>query len=671
MLLAAVALGATATQAHAADATVDPCTESALRQAIAAAPAGGTVDFGCEGEIAIQSGSPVEILKDLTLDASGRQVSINGLGRTQIFFLSGGGQVTMRGLTLKGGNVSDPGAPNGGGAVFAANTTFAADSMRFVGNYSENQGGAVSTFGTFGGLMITDSEFLGNSVGCGNICANGGGGAIVHNGGRPAVIERTTFRENSMIGLGAGGAVLAKFTFQDNRTGPLTVVDSVFEQNVANVLDLDPNVPSRGGGAIAAFNHPLTIQGSSFVENLAIAANGISARGGAVNIGGRDDLFPFKPASISDSTFVGNRVGGQGTFGGAVHSGLPPTEIVRSTIRGNEADNGGGVASFGALTVTDSRLLENTARGSVNGTGGGIWSAEAAAVSGQVATISGTDVIGNDPDGCFGSPPAEIVDAGDNFESPTSSCGFAAIDRPALAIDDIQLREPSAGQTARAAFSLTLSEPLAWPLRVAYVTEDGSAAAGEDYVAEAGELTIPAGGTSAQVPVEALGDDAAEGDQNFFLQLSLPEPGRTTMAGGGRGTATIVEASGGGTGGEPDTPPGGEPDTPPTPEPTGPPVGWIDVMQSKLMRKIKANFSCDRPCEARLDLFRRDDRLASEGETIHRAGDVEDARFKLRRKDLEKLREKVDEKGSVKLTIQAHFSNADGSTEAKSVFRLD
>lgn len=408
------------TRAEAADETVSPCNEGSLRDAIDDAPDGGTVDFGCDGVISLEnlgSAGPIFIGKELTLDGSGRRVIIDGLNRGQIFFLSTG-TVTMRTLTVQGGSVTDPGDIPGGGAVRVAGTRFVADRMRFLGNYSENQGGAISATGAPAGIVVTDSEFVGNSVGCGTVCTDrgGGGGAIAFAGGQPSRIERTSFRDNSMVGRGSGGAVMAQFTFNPILTGPLTIADSEFERNTANNFD-EGGRPPRGGGAVAAHNHPLTIERSTFVDNHAIPVGGISSRGGAVNVGGDDSTGVPQSATISDSTFTGNVVHGGAAWGGAIYTGDVPTEVAGVTVTGNEAEAGGGVAAFGPLSLTDSLLGSNTARGGFNGTGGGIW-------AGGTTTVAGTDVLDNVPDGCFERPPGEIVDGGGNTESAGANCGF-------------------------------------------------------------------------------------------------------------------------------------------------------------------------------------------------------------------------------------------------------
>lgn len=59
-------------------------------------------------------------------------------------------------------------------------------------------------------------------------------------------------------------------------------------------------------------------------------------------------------------------------------------------------------------------------------------------------------------------------------------------------------------------------------LSVAYQTQDGTAVAGEDYIATSGQLNLYADESYAWIPVEILGDTLAEGDETFYLMITNP-----------------------------------------------------------------------------------------------------------------------------------------------------
>ena len=69
-------------------------------------------------------------------------------------------------------------------------------------------------------------------------------------------------------------------------------------------------------------------------------------------------------------------------------------------------------------------------------------------------------------------------------------------------------------------FSVKLVSPTTVPVTVNYQTSDGTAKAGLDYVATSGTVTIPAGQTSAPVPVTILPDTAAKQNLSFGFKIS-------------------------------------------------------------------------------------------------------------------------------------------------------
>ena len=98
---------------------------------------------------------------------------------------------------------------------------------------------------------------------------------------------------------------------------------------------------------------------------------------------------------------------------------------------------------------------------------------------------------------------------------------------PTLTIDDAQVAEGDDG-TKVMQFFLTLDGETTGGSSVAYATADGTAKAGEDYTAVSGTLAFSAGQTSATIKVPILGDDIAESDETFTLNLSAPV--NTTLA---------------------------------------------------------------------------------------------------------------------------------------------
>ena len=90
---------------------------------------------------------------------------------------------------------------------------------------------------------------------------------------------------------------------------------------------------------------------------------------------------------------------------------------------------------------------------------------------------------------------------------------------PTVTIQDVFGSEPAEGMQALN-FEVWLSQATAVDLTIQFRTEDGNALAGEDYIATAGRLVIPAGERVGTISVMVYHDEAAEGGEHFTLRLT-------------------------------------------------------------------------------------------------------------------------------------------------------
>ena len=90
---------------------------------------------------------------------------------------------------------------------------------------------------------------------------------------------------------------------------------------------------------------------------------------------------------------------------------------------------------------------------------------------------------------------------------------------PTLSIDDISLAEGNDGNT-NFTFTVSLSEASDETITVDYATEDDSAIAGQDYIANNGTLTFEPGETEQTISVLVEGDINFEADETFSVRLS-------------------------------------------------------------------------------------------------------------------------------------------------------
>lgn len=107
---------------------------------------------------------------------------------------------------------------------------------------------------------------------------------------------------------------------------------------------------------------------------------------------------------------------------------------------------------------------------------------------------------------------------------------------PALTVGNASVSEGNAG-TSTLNFPVTLSAASAQAVSVNYVSFNVTASAGSDYQASSGTLTLPAGSTSASIPVTVYGDTVYE--DNETLTLTLSNPVNATLA-VGSGTGTLL-----------------------------------------------------------------------------------------------------------------------------------
>ena len=111
---------------------------------------------------------------------------------------------------------------------------------------------------------------------------------------------------------------------------------------------------------------------------------------------------------------------------------------------------------------------------------------------------------------------------------------------PALRVADHWIPEGDRGLRA-AHVGVTLSRPAAAPVTVDFTTTDNTATAGVDYEAAAGTLTFAPGAILATATVQILGNEVAQSNRTFYVDLS-GAVGATIAD--GRGVVTISDDEG-------------------------------------------------------------------------------------------------------------------------------
>jgi len=101
----------------------------------------------------------------------------------------------------------------------------------------------------------------------------------------------------------------------------------------------------------------------------------------------------------------------------------------------------------------------------------------------------------------------------------------------------VTVEEDVGASPGSATFTVTLSSASGMPVTVDFATVDGTAIAGDDYVATNGTLTFAPGETSKSITIAMLNDSFIEPDEMFGVNLSNAT-NATISDGHGRGTIT-------------------------------------------------------------------------------------------------------------------------------------
>ena len=238
--LSALCLIALSTQA--ATITVTNTNDSGagtIRQAIADANDGDTVEFAVTGMITLITG---ELLVDRSITISGpgaTNLSVDGNGSSRAFHINSGKTVTISGLTIANG------ASNNGGGIFNEHADLTLSNCTVSGNSASISGGGIYSHGGVRSATLT----LNNSTISGNSASSCGGGIYSH-------LSTLTLNNSTISGNAAtdGGGII-------NDSGAVTIGNTILEtgisgQNIINFGNLTSNgynlSDDDGGGYLTA-----------------------------------------------------------------------------------------------------------------------------------------------------------------------------------------------------------------------------------------------------------------------------------------------------------------------------------------------------------------------------------------------------------------------------------
>jgi len=592
--------------ASAATITVTSTADSGagtLRQAVADANPGDTINFNVGGNLITLSSGQININKALTIAGPGEDALTIAAQNApdRVFYLSSGA-VTISDLTLQDGHttignnggciLTDTGAPltlnsvtlqncladqSVGGAIYVqddltlTNCTLDSNSADFGGAIGEEtniigtpvemlinsttlsqnaaaQGGALHSNG--GTVTANNSLFIQNTGG-----PFGPGGAISTTSG-VLILNSTTISSNTDDGVGGGiFASDSSLAFTDiamagnvgTQGGAIyaEVFDSskTIEITRATISNNTANDASLAGGGIYFSEADLT----ATLTNVTLANNDAILGSGA-GLVVADSTLNLNNVTVSGNTALGNG-------GGLVIDGIATVNIQNSIIAGNTAAT--GLDCFGSLTSFDYNLIEETASCNVTGT-------TTHNITGEDPELGPLQNNGGDYNTMALATTSPALNAANPSTPGSGGAACAANDergvaRPQETACDMGAFELAPGLVSLSASTYSVSQDAGFvtitvqrssdsntfdgSISVNYSTSDGTAVAGTNYAATSGTLTWASGNSTAQTVAVPIVNASASSNLTFNFALANPSGGASLIS--PSSAVVTITASGG------------------------------------------------------------------------------------------------------------------------------
>lgn len=447
----ALAISLSLAGVHAADITVTSMGNSGagtLRQAILDVIDGGTIDFAASGSLqTVTLTSEIVLSKGVTIDASNLPNGLTISGATRLFSVDAGGNLTLRCLTLSGGNGGGVTSSGSGGAIYNAGTT-TLERCTLSGNSAVNDGGAIQN-ALAATLIVTNSTLSGNT-------SSKNGGAIANFG--TLTLDSATVSANTAVTGGAGiyNHVAASLTLNNSIVAGNTPVNILLScLNISGTWSGSHNLTSGSPGLAALANaggSTFTMQpnpGSPAIDAGGATALTIDQRGLArvlevgLDIGACETSVVALPTAVTNALTIFYNPTGLTIYGRLATANSDGTFQIStdSLFRGNVST----YAGKGTAGVLDDALLSsefNNPSGVAQDSLGNIFIADTSnsrirmidAITGAVSTIAGNSFgLANGPgsDARFAFPAALAVGPDDNvYVSDTYNHRICKLERP-------------------------------------------------------------------------------------------------------------------------------------------------------------------------------------------------------------------------------------------------
>jgi hypothetical protein len=311
-----------------------------LRQAIADAHDGDTIDFGVTGTITLTTGELL-VTKSISIAGPGSDhLAVDGNHASRIFLVGDGPTVTIAGLTITNGIAN---ATSRGGGIFNDSSTLTVRNCTISGNSAPNAfgvGGGIYNDVSFGNGML---EILNCTI-SGNSAGDNGGGIYNYGGSWNATLKvvNSTLSGNSAHFYGGGIFNASAY----GGSAPADILNSTVSGNSAGRF---------GGGiynnAFVDGSSPLAVLHSTFSDNSAFQG----PSGGIANFSGTLQLGStiLNASSISNDsgtiTSLGYNLSSDNGAGFLTATG---DQINTTPMLGPLQDNGGPTFTHALLTAS-------------------------------------------------------------------------------------------------------------------------------------------------------------------------------------------------------------------------------------------------------------------------------------------------------------------------------
>ncbi len=294
-----------------------------------------TITFaaGLTGTIPL-GGTQLDIIDSVSIIGPGSDLlTIDAGGSSRVMqSFTPGVDLTLQGLTIRGGSTAGP----GGGLAFFDGDELTITDVHFVENDTLGDGGGLAMGSNSGQVQIEDSEFTGNiAIGNGGAIAGDSTVAITN-----ILIERTTITENLTAGDGGG-------------------IHFYTPERSVNLFDV---VVSGNEASSGNFGGVFVESRFADLRNVIISDN--SSTGGD---GGMRILTTEANLNVTELTVSGNQ--SAGGRGGATFDAASFLNLSQVVVENNSGLGVGGIAATadGVVTIADSKIASNVSVAAVGG----------------------------------------------------------------------------------------------------------------------------------------------------------------------------------------------------------------------------------------------------------------------------------------------------------------